>query len=129
MAFDLIGALGNANTTILLVIFVLFVFSLKKVLSVLVNAMWIVAGSALFPIIANKLLGLPVAIDGNSILFFVTTGMGLYALYILASSIYKVLGIFEKGGSAFAHPVKRGIEKRRDSMEKKLHDAVDEKKR
>ena len=126
---DIVGILGNTNTTLLLIVFVLFIFSMKKVLSVLINAMWIVAGSAVFPILANKILGLPVAIDGNSILFFVTTGLGLYALYILASSIYKVLGIFEKGGSAAVQPIRKGFEKRRDRMEKRLHDAVDEKKK
>ncbi len=126
---DIIGTLGSTNTTVLLILFVMFVFSMKKMLSVLINAMWIVAASAVFPIIANKLLGFPIAIDGNSILFFVTAGLGLYALYILAASIYKVLGIFEKGGAEIVRPIRSGITRRRDSMEKRAHDFVDEKKK
>ncbi len=126
---DIIGVLGSTNTTILLILFVMFVFSMKKVLSVLINAMWIVAASAVFPMVANKFLGFPIAIDGNSILFFVTAGLGLYAIYILAASIYKVLGIFEKGGTEIVRPIRSGIERRRDSMEKRAHDFVDEKKK
>jgi len=81
---------------LLIIIFVLFVFSIKKVLGIIKNALIIVAASVLFPIFANKFLGFAIPIDGQTIFSFVILGLVVYFIYIVGSSVYKLLSLAEK---------------------------------
>ena len=106
-----------------MIIFILFMLSFKKVLGLIKNAVIIVAASALFPIIANRFLGLPVPSDGETIFSFVVLGLGVYFLYILASSVYKVLSYFEKSGKRLPK-----IEMKHEKENKELPERLTEKK-
>lgn len=94
--FEFLGGLDATNLMLLLVIFVLFVLSMKKAFSIVINTVWAAGISLLFPIVMNRLLGFDIPMDPDTLLSFMLVGVGVYFIYVLASSIYKVLGIAEK---------------------------------
>jgi hypothetical protein len=101
MALDfstIFSGLNSTNGLLILIIFILFVLSMKKVFRIVMNAVWIVVAAVLFPIFASRVLGLPVPSDIDSILFLVTASLGLYFIYLIAKSIYSLLGFAEKVG-------------------------------
>ena len=106
MAFDP-SNLVTTEFILIIVIFVLFIFALKKALSIIKSAIFIAIASALFPVVA-QFLGLPVSADIDSIIFFVTLGLVLYVVYLIAKSVYKVLGFAGKGVKAISPRKKRG---------------------
>ena len=108
MAFD-IHNLSITEFALIVIIFVLFIIALKKALGIIKNALVIGAASALFPIIA-RWLGFPLAVDANSIIFFLTIGLGIYAVYLIAKSVYTVLGLAE--GKVKKQNVVKYIEKK-----------------
>ena len=95
MAFDL-SNLSITEFALIIVIFVLFVLGLKKTMKIAKNAIFVAVASVLFPVIA-RFLGFPIAADADSIIFFLTLGLGLYAIYVIAWSVYTVLGAAERG--------------------------------
>lgn len=103
-------AIGTAPF-LLIIVFILFVFAVKRVLGIVKNAFIIFIASVLFPIVASR-VGFGVPADPASIVAFATAGMFLYALYLLASVIYKTLSIAEKvvGGGKRA-PARQGAVK------------------
>ncbi len=94
MAFDL-ASLSTTELALIVIVFILFVVALKKALSILKNALYVAVASVIFPILA-RFLGFPIATDANSIIFFLTLGLGLYAVYVIAHSVYTILGYAEK---------------------------------
>ncbi len=96
MAFDFSVITGNP--LFLGVVFIVFVLAIKRVTRILLNCVWITVGAVMFPIIANKMLGFAVPIDADSIIFFITVGLGAYFVFLLASSIYRVLAVAEREG-------------------------------
>ncbi len=114
MAFD-ISNLGVTEFALIIIIFVLFVLGLKKTLNVVKNAIFIAVASILFPIVA-RFLGFPVAADAESIIFFLTLGLGLYAVYLIARSVYTVLGVAEK---ALKKSPAAKVQKKKDAGAKK----------
>lgn len=85
-----------SNPVFLGIVFILFVLAIKRVTKILMTCAWITAAAVLFPIIANKVFGLAVPVDTDSIIFFVTVGLGGYFLFLFASSLYRVLAFAEK---------------------------------
>lgn len=115
----------NPSLTFLLVIvFVLFVLSIKQIAKIAKNAMWIGVGAVLFPIALNKIFNVPINTDAETIIFFLTIGLGGYALYILGKSIYSFLGIMEKSFKFATSPVKDLIKSGKEKKEKKMKDFV-----
>src|SRR3989338_5057777 len=94
MALEIPAILGNP--IFLGIVFILFVLAIKRVTKILMNCVWITVAAVIFPIIANKILNMPVPIDADSIIFFITIGIGGYFVFLLASSIYKMLTFAEK---------------------------------
>ncbi len=115
MAFD-ISNLGVTEFALIIIIFILFVLGLRKALSIIKNAIFIAVASVLFPI-AAKLFGFPVATDAESIIFFLTLGLGLYAVYVIARSVYTVLGVAEK--AVKKSPPAKYVQKKKDAGTKK----------
>ncbi len=95
MAFDL-SSLSTTEFALIIVIFVLFVLALRKAVHIIKNAIFIAVASVLFPIV-SRFLGFPISADADSVIFFLTLGLGLYAVYVLAKSVYTVLGYAERG--------------------------------
>lgn len=94
MALDLPAI--TTNPVFLGVVFILFVLALKRVTKILLNCVWITVAAVIFPIIANKVFGYPVPIDADSIIFFITVGIGAYFVFLFASSVYKILIVAQR---------------------------------
>lgn len=104
MALDLTTITAiTGNPVFLGIVFIVFILALKRVTKILVNCAWITVAAVIFPIIANKALGMAVPIDADSIIFFITAGIGSYFLYLFASAVYKALSVAERE----AEPVTR----------------------
>jgi len=122
MVFEnLIGIFGTPELLFLLVVFVVFVVLMKRVVKTIINIVWITIMAAIFPFIAS-FLGFNVVTDLNTILFFITAGIGLYLFYLLSKIVYSALSVAEKAGKVAVAPFKgRNKEKK---MEKKLEELM-----
>lgn len=120
MALDF-GIFSNLNAVhgfLILIVFILLVLARKKVLGIVMNAVWITVAAVLFPIFTNRVLGLPVPSDTDSIILFIVTGLGLYFLYLLSKSVYSLLSITEKAGKKISPKIEiKEKEKRKDRKE------------
>lgn len=128
MAFHEIISGGNATFGILVILlFILFVIAMKKVFSIIKNALIIIIAALLFPIVANTFLGLPVPTDANSLISFVLLGLSLYLIYLFGKAVYKILGLVEKSAKAVGSPLRARKKKKREKLEKKIEAIVKEK--
>ena len=104
--FEFLTTLDSTNFMLLAIIFILFVVSAKKSMGIVINIVWAAGVSLLFPVVMNKFLGFAIPTDINTLMSFMILGVGAYFLYLVASSIYKALGIAEK---AFARVPKPNV--------------------
>lgn len=110
----------TANPVFLGLVFILFVLSIKKLKKIVFNALWISLAAVLFPIAMNRMFGLAVAVDAGSIIFYLTIGLGAYFVYLLARSVYTVLGIAEKAASPLAKRLQSNATREREKKVDKL---------
>ena len=104
----------SINHIFLGIIFILFVLSVKKLKKIVFNSLLIAFAAVLFPILMNAVFGLPLSIDGTSIIFYMTVGLGAYFLYLFSKSVYVTLGIAEKVASPITRRMKSAGAKKRD---------------
>lgn len=118
--------LDNINILyiMLLAIFILAILSLKKVVGILKNAMWIAVASVLFPIIMNKLFDFPIGTDADTLLTFMFLGLLTYGLFILGKSIYTALGSLEKSSKKITEPMRNAMLKKSVDKQKKLETKI-----
>ena len=102
--FEFLSTLDSTNFLLLAIIFILFVVSAKKSMSIVINIVWAAGVSLLFPVVMNKFLGFDIPTDINPLVSFMLLGVGAYFLYLVASSIYKALGIAEKAFNKIPKP-------------------------
>jgi len=102
------------------------VLAIKKLKKIVFNALWISLAAVLFPIAMNRLFGLAIATDANSIIFYLTLGLGAYFVYLLARAVYTMLGIAERLVSPITRHIK-GISAHK--REKKIDKLVKEKEK
>lgn len=126
MAFEFLSNLDTTTMFLLLIIFILFVVSMKKAFSIILNAVWIVIAAILFPVVMNRFLGFDIPIDRDSMFSFILLGLSVYFVYLIGKSIYKVLGMAEKAAKKV--PVPHGEKKVKEKEEKKEPDKRDKKK-
>lgn len=101
------------------IIFILFVLSIKKLKKIVFNALLIAVAAVLFPIVMNAVFGLPLSIDGTSIIFYMTVGLGAYFLYLFSKAVYVTLGVAEKAASPITRRMKTtSAEKREAKIDK-----------
>ena len=122
MVFEFLSHLDMTTAFLLVIIFILFMLSFKKVLGLLKNAIIIIIASVLFPIVGNKILGLPIPMDGGTIFSFIFLGLLLYFMYILGSAVYKGLSYLERGSKQLTKIEKPGRtkEKHEEAYEREL---------
>src|SRR3989338_580932 len=120
MAFDFLSSLDTTTMFLLLIIFILFVLSMKRVFSIIKNAIFIAVASILFPIVMNSFFGFNIPTDTDSIVSFILLGLGLYFIYMLGKSVYKVLklgeGVAKKVVPKIEHE-KKGKKEKHDNKE------------
>lgn len=107
----------TTNPVFLAFVFILFVLSVTKIKKIVLNAMWISLAALLFPMLMNRILGFPVPVDANSLIFYLTVGLGAYFFFLLGKAVYMALGIAEN----IASPVTSGLKSiSQKSREKKI---------
>ncbi len=88
------------GTVTLLLLFILFIVLVRKVLKVAISAIWVGFISALFPLFLKYGLGMDIPLTFSTFVYYITWGIGLFCIYLVAKLIYKVLGMFERGAKA-----------------------------
>jgi predicted membrane protein len=114
MVFEFLQGMSTTNALLIIVIFVIFIIAVKKIIGVIKNIVIIAVAAMIFPIIAQRFLGIAVPTDTNSLLGFVALGIGLYLIYIVVRVVYKLL----KLGTKVAP--KGGIKKEDQKILKKM---------
>jgi hypothetical protein len=117
MAFDFLSQMGTTTGFLLVIIFILFIFSFKKVLGIVKNALIIIAASVIFPIVAGKLLDFPVQADAQTMLSFAFIGLLAYFIFLFAQSVHKGLSLFEKSAKKVPVPKVGGEGKKKEKEE------------
>jgi hypothetical protein len=114
--------LENVNIfyVLLLALFILLVLSMKKVMGIAKNSLWVAVASIIFPIVMSRVFGIDIPTDADSLLTFMFLGLVTYGLYILAKSIYTVLGMAEKSSKKFTEPLRERMLKKSAEKQKKL---------
>ena len=97
---------SELGTTTLLLLFIIFIFFVRRIIRVAINGVWIAFVSALFPLFLRFGLGMDVALTYGTFVFYITLGLGLFCVYLLAKIIYRTRGALEKGASSVAKPEK-----------------------
>lgn len=114
--------MGTPTVFLLLIIFVLFVLSMKKVFSIVLNAVWISIAAILFPILMNRFLGFDIPIDRDSLISFVLLGLTVYFIYLIGKSIYRMLKVTE--GVAKKVMPKMEKKEKKEKEDKYEHDDI-----
>lgn len=102
------------------IIFILFVLSIKKLKKIVFNSLLIAVAAVLFPIIMNAVFGFPLSIDGTSIIFYMTVGLGAYFLYLFSKAVYVALSVTEKAASPITRMLKGTSAKKREAKIDKI---------
>jgi len=81
--------------------FILFIFLVKRIFSILVHAAVVAIASAAFPFIVNylglaKMLGIQLTPNLDSALLFVTLGLAVYVVFLVGKIVYSMLGFLDK---------------------------------
>jgi hypothetical protein len=103
---------SELGTVTLLLIFIIFIVLVRKLIKIAMSAVWIGFVSALFPLFLKFGLGMDIPLNFGTFVYYITFGLGLFCIYILASLIYKMLGAFERGAKA-ASPFSNKDEKKK----------------
>lgn len=85
--------LSNPSTTdilMFLVLFLLFVMSIKKMMNLLTNIILVSVAAVLIPVLASRLIGLPIPTDSGSLITY--AGMGILAYFIYMAGKYVMRG-------------------------------------
>jgi hypothetical protein len=90
------------GTFLLISSFILFIFFVKKVFSIIIHAGLVAMASAAFPFVANytglaAMLGINITTSLDTVLFFVTLGLVVYFLYLIGKIIYSAMGFIDGG--------------------------------
>ena len=118
MAFEQLSPIFGTYGILVIIIFVLFVLAIKQVMKILKNAIYVAVAAALFPIFANRILGLGIDTDGETIVAFVAAGLVLYFIYVVIKSAYTMA----KYGKKAASKVMPNFEKKKTDVQEKKED-------
>lgn len=112
MTFEVLQ-LGPYGTLIVVVIFIIFVIFVKKALGILFNSFLIAAISAVFPVFMNSFAGYSFPLTAGTFVFFVSLGLGLYALYLIAKFVHGLLAALEKRSNSNLEDRVKKLEKKK----------------
>lgn len=126
MVFEFLSNMNTTTAFLLLIIFILFVVSMKKAFSIILNAVWITIAAIVFPVVMNRFFGFDIPIDRDSIFSFILLGLSIYFVFLIGKSIYKVLGMAEKAAKKV--PLPHVERKAKEKGEKEEPDKRDKKR-
>jgi hypothetical protein len=97
------GLLGEPNTIIFFMLFIVFMLLAYKVVKLLMRAAIIAAIAGAFPVVANVFFGMPFEISIGNIIRFAMLGTEVYFTYHMLVSIGKIAEFitrpFGRGGA------------------------------
>jgi hypothetical protein len=82
MAFDILANPSTTDILMLTVLFLLFVMAIKKIMGIVTNMIMVSVAAILAPVLANRVLGLPIPTDTHSLITYIMVGIGAYFAYI-----------------------------------------------
>lgn len=126
----ILSTFGAQSALVILILFIIFVFVVKRLIKVIISAVWIGIVSALFPVFLRYVLGMHTpltALSLDTFLFWITLGLGIYSVFLLGKIIYSVLGVFGKMLSPLGAKARK--EKKLDMMLKKGEKMEEERKK
>lgn len=77
---------GIPLEAVLLILFIAFLWIIKKLFNIFFGALKVVIASALFPVLLNKVLKMAVPLTVQTFLYYVNAGLVLYIIYLLLRS-------------------------------------------
>ncbi|MFH0837449.1 MAG: hypothetical protein V1870_04930 [Candidatus Aenigmatarchaeota archaeon] len=86
-----LGGMLGISTIFLIMIFILFIFIIKKAIGMITTIAMIGVASALFPVILNY-IGFSIPINMETIIFFVVIGLAAYFLFMIGKIVLGLLG-------------------------------------
>ncbi len=119
-------SLDSMTMFLMLVAFIVFIFVIKRIFSIVMNLLIICIVSLIFPFVMNHFFNFSLPTDIASLLTFMGLGVAVYLVYILASSVYKTLGIFEKiirrftEGNKTKKQIEKVLEEKQNDKKKKI---------
>ena len=93
----------TSNPVFIILLFLAFVVMLKKLKSLTFNILWIIVAAVLFPVVMNKAFSFAIATDIDSILLYMTAGIGAYVLYLAVKSMLGIGSLLGKLLSPITH--------------------------
>ena len=106
MVLEFIASLGIPNVVVMVAALAVFIYWFKSMMSLIKGAFFVGIASAVFPIAANKLFGIPIPLNIETLVSFVLLGVGLYFIYMFGRTVYRVLSIAGKSVSFFSRPLR-----------------------
>ncbi|MBI2580108.1 MAG: hypothetical protein HYW27_04370 [Candidatus Aenigmarchaeota archaeon] len=104
MVLDYLVSLGPVNLVVMAASLVVFIYWFKSLVSLIKGAFFVGVASAIFPIAASKLFGLNVPLTLDTLISFVSLGLGLYFILMFGKTVHRVLSITNKSLSFLAKP-------------------------
>ena len=106
MVLEFIASLGIPNVVVMVAALAVFIYWFKSMMSLIKGAFFVGIASAVFPIAANKLFGIPIPLNIETLVSFVLLGVGLYFIYMFGRTVYRVLSIAGKSVSFLSRPLR-----------------------
>ncbi len=106
MVLEFIVSLGIPNVVVMVAALVVFIYWFKSMISLVKGAFFTGIASAIFPIVANKLFGVAIPLNIDTLVSYVLLGLGLYFIYMFGRTVYKVLSIAGKSVSFLSRPLR-----------------------
>ncbi|MBI4895013.1 MAG: hypothetical protein HY831_00835 [Candidatus Aenigmarchaeota archaeon] len=92
---NFLGAFGTTNIALIGVVFVMFIFLMRKAMGIMISLAMVGIASASFPFVAGY-LGFSIPTTPQTIVFFVVMGVAAYAAFMIGKYVLKLLGFFTK---------------------------------
>lgn len=100
----------EASLVVLLVLFIVFIILVKKLFSLLINYLWVAIGGALFPLFAS-LIGVNISLTLENIVFFASSAILLYSVFLTGRTVYRMLSKFESKGNKKIKKLEKEVKK------------------
>ena len=96
MVLDFLATLGTSNLILMTTALVVFIYFFKKAVSIIKNCFFVGIASAIFPVAANKLMGMAIPLNIGTLTSFVMLGLGLYFIFMFGKTVHTVLSVTGK---------------------------------
>ena|SRR3989338_2527037 len=123
MVMELLTNLGTSNIIFVTTGLVVFIYFFRKAVSIIKGCFFVGIASAIFPIAANKIMGMAIPLTLDSVQSFIVIGLGLYFIYMFGKTVYKAVSVAGKLFSwTFQTKTKPSAGKNKPSRQKKEDD-------